>query len=263
MIDVQGPAVVGLATCELLGLVKLNIDAVNCSVSPASDQSKFTKEIPVQEEIHPLPPTGTKIKGMKDLKKWFPDCFDDVGCFKGEEQLYLKPDATPFIDPPRRCPIHLHDKIKAELQKMIEKCIICPVTNHTDWCSSITYAIKKDGSLHACLDPHKLNQALKRCPHKIPMVEEITPAFMKAKYFTKLDAKAGYWSVRLAPTSQELTTFRFPFGRYCFTHLSFGLFVSQDLFQRHMDRIVDQCEGVVGISDDLMVYGDTEEQHDE
>ena len=60
VIDVQGPAVVRLATCELLGLVKLNIDAVNHSVSPASDQFKFTKEIPVQEEIHPLPPAGTK-----------------------------------------------------------------------------------------------------------------------------------------------------------------------------------------------------------
>ena len=92
---------VGLATCELLGLVKLNIGAVNHSVSPASDQSKFTKEIPVQEEIYPLPPTGTKIKSMEHLRKWFPDCFDDNGSFKGKEQLHLKPDATPFIDPPR------------------------------------------------------------------------------------------------------------------------------------------------------------------
>ena len=132
---------------------------------------------------------------MEDLKKWFPDCFDDIGCFKGEEQLHLKPDATPFIDPPRRCPIHLCGKIKAELQKIIEKGIICPVTNHTDWCSSITYSIKKGGSLRVCLDPQKLNPALKRCPHKIPTVEEITPAFTKAKYFTKLDVKAGYWSV--------------------------------------------------------------------
>ena len=101
LIDVQRPAVVGLATCELLGLVKLNIDAVDCSVSPASNQSKFMEEIPVQEEIHPFPPTGTKIKCMENLKKWFLDCFDDIGCFKGEEQLHLKPDATPFIDPPR------------------------------------------------------------------------------------------------------------------------------------------------------------------
>ena len=30
-----------------------------------------------------------------------------------------------------------------------------------------------------------------------------------------------------------------------------------------MDSIVDQCEGVVSISDDLTVYGDTEEWHDE
>ena len=137
-----------------------------------------------------------------------------------------------------------------------------PVTNHTDWCSSITYAIKKDGSLRVCLDPQKLNQALKRCPHKNTTVEEITPAFTKAKCFTKLDAKASYWSVQLVPSSQEPTTFQCPFGRYCFTRLPFGLCVSQDLFQRHMDRIIDQCEGAVGISDDLMVYEDTEEQHD-
>ena len=97
-------------------LCSIIVDVVNHLVSPASDQSKFMKEIPVQKEIHPLPPTGTKIKSMEDLRKWFPDCFDDIKCFKGKEQLHLKPDATPFIHPPCRCPIHLHDKIKAELQ---------------------------------------------------------------------------------------------------------------------------------------------------
>ena len=29
-----------------------------------------------------------------------------------------------------------------------------------------------------------------------------------------------------------------------------------------MDRITDQCEGVVGISDDLIIFGETEEEHD-
>ena len=64
------------------------------------------------------------------------------------------------------------------------------------------------------------------------------PAFSQARYFTKLDAKAGYWSVKLAPASQELTTFRSPPGRYCFNRLPFVLSVSQDLFQQHMDRIL-------------------------
>ena len=30
-----------------------------------------------------------------------------------------------------------------------------------------------------------------------------------------------------------------------------------------MDRITEQCEGVMGISDDVTVYGETEEQHDQ
>ena len=130
-----------------------------------------------------------------------------------QEPFHLKHDAAPFIDPPRRCPIHLRDKIGA-----------------------LTDQDTGDG-------------------HHPP-----TPAFSQAKYFTKLDAKAGYWSVKLAPTSQELTSFRSPFGRYCFTRLPFGLNVSQDLFQQHMDRILAQCEGVVGTINDLVVLGDTEEQ---
>ena len=113
----------------------------------------------------------------------------------------------------RRKPLP-HPKLKQELDNMERQDIIKKVDHHTDWCSSLTTTVKKDGSLRVCLDPRRLNQSLKRCPHKIPTLEEITPAFAKAKYFSKLDAKAGYWSVPLAESSQELTTFRTPFGRF-------------------------------------------------
>lgn len=109
--------------------------------------------------------------------------------------------------------------------------IIKRVDHHTDWCSSMTISVKKDGTLRLCLDPKRLNQNLRRCPHKIPTLEEITPGFTGAKYFSKLDAKAGYWSIHLEEKSQELTTFRTPFGRYCFLRLPFGLAVSQDIFK--------------------------------
>ena len=59
------------------------------------------------------------------------------------------------------------------------------------------------------------------------------------------------------------TTFRTPFGRYCFNVLPFGLGISQDLFQQCIDAIIEQCEGCVGINDDIAIYGETEEQHDE
>ena len=114
---------------------------------------------------------------------------------------------------------------------MEEKGIIRKVDEHSNWCSNVCFVTKKDGSLRVCLDPKRLNENLKRCPHKIPTVEELNPAFHGAKYFSKLDAKAGYWSVKLAEKSQLLTTFRSPLGqRYCFLHMPFGLNTAQDDF---------------------------------
>ena len=90
-------------------------------------------------------------------------------------------------------------------------------------------------------------------PHKIHTLEELNPEFAQAQFFSKLDAKAGYWFVHLADESQELTTFRTPFGRYCFRRLPFDLSVSQDIFQQHMDRITSQVPGCVGIADDIAI----------
>lgn len=244
VVDVDGPAVLGLPSCTALDIVNISVD----SFSPENDN--------IRKHAHP------KIQCIDDLKYLYPDCFDKIGNFKREEELQVKPDAEPFIDPPRRCPIHLKDKIKHKLDEMEQDGIIKPVTKPTEWCSSITCPTKTDGSLRICLDPKKLNQNLVQRPHKIPSVEEITPCFANAKYFSKLDAKAGYWSVRLAESCQELTTFRTPFGRYCFRRLPFGVKIAQDAFQERMDEILDKCEGVTGISDDIVVYAESEEQHD-
>jgi len=230
VVDVPGPAVIGLPTCDKLNVV--TIHAVN--------------------ELPPLPhnespPTSTpQINSVQDLIKMYPQQFDTIGSFKGEAKLHLKDDARPSIDAPRKCSVHLRDKLQKELQTMEKQGVIRKINHHTDWCSSLTTTVKKDGSLRVCLDPKRLNQSLKRCPHKIPTLEELNPSFAKAKYFSKLDAKAGYWSVHLAKESQELTTFRTPFGRYCFRRLPFGLSVSQDIFQQFMDNILEEVPGCAG-----------------
>ena len=140
--------------------------------------------------------------------------------------------------------------------------VIRKVSEHTDWCSSLAYSVKKHGSLRICIDPQKLDQALKRCPRKVPTPEELNPQFAGSTVFSKLDAKAGYWSLHLDPDSQLITTFRTPFGRYCWTRLRFGLRVSQDIFQIRMDKLLEDLPGVVGITDDVCVYGKDEEEHD-
>ena len=80
---------------------------------------------------------------------------------------------------------------------MIKLEVIRPVTEPTDWVSSLTYVLKSDDSLRICLDPRDLNRALKRGQHHIPTMDELAHKFRDAKYFSKLDARSGYWSILL------------------------------------------------------------------
>ncbi|GFN78596.1 insulin-like 0 precursor [Plakobranchus ocellatus] len=140
--------------------------------------------------------------------------------------------------------------------------VIQKETEPTDWVNSIAFSRKSNGKLRVCLDPKDLNKVIKRTHHKIPTLEEISHKFSGAKYFSKLDAQHGYWAIHLDKYSSKLTTFSSPFGRYRFLRLPFGLSVSQDIFLFKMDQILEKVEGTLGISDDVCVYGETEEEHD-
>ena len=103
-----------------------------------------------------------------------------------------------------------------------------------------------------------------QCSHseRTSTLEEILPKPADAKIFSIVDAKCGYWNVVLDKESSYLTTFNLPFGRYRFKRMHFGLKMSQDVFQTKIDQTFEGCEGVVGIADDIVVFGKTTEKHD-
>ncbi|GFR77527.1 Pol polyprotein [Elysia marginata] len=111
-------------------------------------------------------------------------------------------------------------------------------------------------------DPKDLNKVIKRTHYKIPTPEETSHKFSGARYFSKLDAQHGYWAIHLDESSSKLTSFNSPFGRYRLLRLSFELNVSHDIFQKKMGQILERCPGTLGISDDVCVFGRTEEEHD-
>ena len=95
------------------------------------------------------------------------------------------------------------------------------------------------------------------------------PALNGAKVFTKLDARNGFWHIKMDKESSRLTTFHTPFGRYCLRRLPFGICSAPEVFQRRMHEVVEGLVGVEVVADDFLVvgYGDTIEQttknHDE
>ena len=68
--------------------------------------------------------------------------------------------------------------------------------------------------------------------------------------------------MKLDDESKLLTTFNTPYRRYCFRRLPFGLVSAQDVFQKKVDQTFEGLPGVVAITDDIVVFGKTEAEHD-
>ena len=167
-----------------------------------------------------------------------------------------------MIHAPRKCPITLHPKVKEHLDKLECLGMITCVGKPTDWVSYITYVQKANGELCLCLDPHDLNKAICHDHHKMSTMEGVAHEFAHSCFFTKLDAHHGYWSIVLNQDSSLLTTFNSPFRRYHFLQLPFDLVCSQDIFQKKMDQILEECQGCIRITDDITIHGCTEAEHD-
>jgi RNase H-like domain found in reverse transcriptase/Reverse transcriptase (RNA-dependent DNA polymerase) len=185
----------------------------------------------------------------------FPDVFQGDGTFEGKLHLAMDKTVPPVKLAVRKVPIAMKDKLKNELDDLVARKIITPVSTPTDWISSMVAVNKSNGKLRLCLDPKPLNKALKRNHYPLATIEDILPDLSRAKVFSLLDTKNGYWHVQLDESSSELTTFGTPWGRYRWLRMPFGIAPAPEEFQRHLDENLERLEGVKAVADDILVYG--------
>ncbi|KAK3703408.1 hypothetical protein QZH41_003904 [Actinostola sp. cb2023] len=181
---------------------------------------------------------------------------------QGEYHIVLDETVPPVVHPPRRIPEALRKPFKAELDSLCAQEILKKVDKPTDWVNSFVCVTKPNGSIRLCLDPKDLNKATKRPHHYTPTLEDILAKLNGAKYFSIVDARSGYWNIKLDEESSYYTTFNSPFGRYRFCRLPFGLICAQDVFQKKVDETFGDLTGVTGIADDIVVVGFKEDGSD-
>ncbi|KAI4899215.1 hypothetical protein NFI96_005200 [Prochilodus magdalenae] len=202
---------------------------------------------------------------VKRIEEITANIFQDVGLLNCRSvKIELKQDAVPYsLATPRRVPFPILPKVEEELERMKSLGIIAEVTEPTDWCSPMVPVIKKNGKVRICVDLKKLNKAVKRERFILPTLEDITPKLTGANVFSTLDASSGFWQIPLHPSSMLLTTFITPIGRFCFQRLPFGITSAPEIFQREMSTLLKDHQGVVVVMNDILVYGENQETHDQ
>ena len=198
----------------------------------------------------------------EELLKQYTDVFEGLGCVDQVYKIVLNDNANPMIHAPRKVPLALRDKFKAELDRMEAANVIEQVNIPTDWVNSIVVVEKPNGSLRVCLDPKDLNKAIKREHFYMPSTDEFSNLLSGAQYFSVLDASQGFWQIKLDDTSSMYTTFNTPFGRYRFKRLPYGIASASEVFNKAVTQILEGIEGCTNYVDDILVWGNDRAEHD-
>ena len=156
----------------------------------------------------------------------------------------------------------LKEKYQGELERLVERsttCIIAKVSEPTYWILSTVVPMKPKGKIHLCLDPRPLNKALKRNHYPKPVIDDLLPDLCKARVFSVVDVKNGFWHVQLDDESSKLTTFATPWGHFQWLRMPFGITPAPEEFQRRLHEALEGLDGVRTIADDIVFgVGDTD-----
>lgn len=140
--------------------------------------------------------------------------------------------------------------------------VIEPVTEPTEWVSSIVLVKKTNGNLRFCLDPRNLNKAILRSHFQFPTIHNIKSKLAGSTIFSSLDANSGFWTVPLDEESAKLCTFITPFGRFKFLRLPFGISSAPEIFHAIMMAHFGDIPNVIIYTDDILIYAKNKEDHD-
>ena len=222
---------------------------------------------PNEQELSQKLETPKTITCKEDIQKYFPDVIDGLGTFPGKPyHINIDANIPPKQLPARAIPIHQQAEFKCQLQDMLDAGVIVPVTEPTPWINSFVIVETTDQhgnpKMCICLDLTPLNKAVIREPYHYRSPDDIYHHLCNAKYLTVIDFKKCYWQCLLDEESSYLTTFNTPYGQFRFVRLPFGVNVSGDAVQRKTDEIYNPLPNVIGITNDIIIWGDKEDGSD-
>lgn len=212
-----------------------------------------------------LPPVFVGSVCEKPEKK---DCYkvlhQGLGKLKGQKiKLHLKDNVKPVVQSVRKVPFSLRPKVEEKITELLALDIIERAEGPTSFVSPIVVVPKPNGKdIRLCVDMRQANEAVERERFPIPTVEEVLLEINGSKVFSKLDLNMGYHQLELEESSRSITTFTTHLGLFRYKRLMFGITSAPEIYQNTIQNILHDCQGARNISDDIIVYADTVEEHD-
>ena len=105
---------------------------------------------------------------------------------------------------------HNYGKWDCALEKTIN--VVQPSTS--DWASAPVLIWKKDGSVHYCIDYHKLNEQTVKTVATLPLISKCLDSLAGNLWCSTVDWNSGYYQLWLNLHDQHKTAFRTHFREW-------------------------------------------------
>jgi hypothetical protein len=154
-------------------------------------------------------------------------------------------------------------ELKKQIDELLEKGYIRPSTS--PWVAPVLFVEKKDGTKRMCIDYRSLNEVTIKNKYPLPRIEELIDQLRGVDVFSKIDLRSCYHQLRIRPSDISKIAFITKYGLYEFTVMSFGLMNAPAYFMYLMNNVfMDYLNKfVVVFIDDILVYSQNEQEHEE
>jgi hypothetical protein len=143
----------------------------------------------------------------------------------------LKPEARPIRQRPYKLNPVYKKKVKEEIYRMFEDCII-ELVEESEWISPMVVQEKEQGGIRICVDLRKLNDVFLHDPFPTHFTDEFLENVGGQEAYSFTDGFSGYHQIKIAPEDRYKTNFATEWGSYQYTVIPFGLKNAPTIFSR-------------------------------
>ena len=177
--------------------------------------------------------------------------------------IELHPGTSPISMTLHRMALVELQELKVQIQGLLDKGFIRSSTS--TWGAPALFAKKKDKTLRLCIDYRQLNRVTIKNQYPLPRIDDLFDQLRGARVYSKIDLCTGYHQLRVRETDIPKTEFRTRYGHFEFTVIPFGLTNAPAAFMDLIHRVFHPYlyRFVVVFMDDILIYSETEEDHED
>ena len=177
------------------------------------------------------------------------------------------PDVPPIQQKGRRIPIHLQERVKIELNKLIDQQHIIKLEKFSDkqFISPIVITVKKDQTVKLALDSKKIIKFIHKNKNQMPNIDLILDNIAQTiksdtkeqTLFSSFDLRYVFSQIPLDKKTREPGNFSFiggnATGTYQFQTGFYGLTDMPADFQKAIDLTLTNCKNTYAYIDDILI----------